>query len=158
MKRDSRLSIVLHGLLHMKAMGRPMTSAELAVCMDTNPVVVRRTMAGLRERGLVNSEKGHGGGWTIARPLGEISLLDIHESLGEPDVIGFSNKEESPGCLIEQAVNRELDATMEEMRAVYIARMRAITLGAIWDGVRDRFMAHHDYSKDHSHDANHQDK
>ena len=117
MKRDSRLSIVLHGLLHMEAHGKPMTSAELAVCMDTNPVVVRRTMAGLRDRGLVHSEKGHGGGWTIARPLGEISLLDIHESLGEPDVIGFSNKEESPGCLIEQAVNRELDATREEMRA-----------------------------------------
>ena len=153
MKRDSRLSIVLHGLLHMEAMGRPMTSAELAVCMDTNPVVVRRTMAGLRERGLVQSEKGHGGGWTIARPLGEISLLDIHESLGEPDVIGFSNKEESPGCLIEQAVNRELDATREEMRAAFAARMRAITLADIWESVRDRFVAHHNYRKDHHHDA-----
>jgi DNA-binding IscR family transcriptional regulator len=153
MKRDSRLSIVLHGLLHMQAMARPMTSAELALCMDTNPVVVRRTMAGLRDRGFVKSEKGHGGGWRIARPLGEISLLDIHECLGEPDVIGFSNKEESPGCLIEQAVNRELDATMEEMRAVYRARMSSITLGAIWEGVSDRFMAHHDYRKDHPNDA-----
>ena len=153
MTRDSRLSIVLHGLLHMKAHGKPMTSAELAVCMDTNPVVVRRTMAGLRDRGLVNSEKGHGGGWTSARPLEEISLLDIHECLGEPDVIGFANKEESPGCLIEQAVNRELDATMEEMRAVFAARMRQITLADIWASVRERFAAHHNYRKDQQHDA-----
>lgn len=153
MKRDSRLSIVLHGLLHMQAQGKPMTSAELALCMDTNPVVVRRTMAGLRDNGFVHSEKGHGGGWVIARPLAEISLLDIHESLGEPDVIGFSNKDEMSGCLIEQAVNRELDATMEEMRDVFKARMRAITLADIWESVRERFSAFHNYKKDHSDEA-----
>jgi len=153
MKRDSRLSIVLHGLLHMQAQGKPMTSAELALCMDTNPVVVRRTMAGLRDNGFVQSEKGHGGGWVIARPLAEISLLDIHESLGEPDVIGFSNKDEMSGCLIEQAVNRELDATMEEMRAVFNARMRTITLADIWESVRERFSAFHNYKKDHSDEA-----
>lgn len=153
MKRDSRLSIVLHGLLHMQAQGKPMTSAELALCMDTNPVVVRRTMAGLRDNGFVHSEKGHGGGWVIARPLAEISLLDIHESLGEPDVIGFSNKDEMSGCLIEQAVNRELDATMEEMRAVFNARMRTITLADIWESVRERFSAFHNYKKDHSDEA-----
>ena len=130
-----------------------MTSAELALCMDTNPVVVRRTMAGLRDSGFVHSEKGHGGGWVIARPLAEISLLDIHESLGEPDVIGFSNKDEMSGCLIEQAVNRELNATMEEMRAVFNARMRTITLADIWESVRERFSAFHNYKKDHSDEA-----
>ena len=130
-----------------------MTSAELALCMDTNPVVVRRTMAGLRDSGFVHSEKGHGGGWVIARPLAEISLLDIHESLGEPDVIGFSNKDEMSGCLIEQAVNRELDATMEEMRDVFKARMRTITLADIWESVRERFSAFHNYKKDHSDEA-----
>ena len=63
MKRDSRLSAVLHALLHMAAQDRPMTSAELAVCMSTNAAVVRRTMAGLRKAGYVRSAKGHGGGW-----------------------------------------------------------------------------------------------
>jgi hypothetical protein len=29
--------------------------------MDTNPVVLRRVMAGLRDQGYVQSEKGHGG-------------------------------------------------------------------------------------------------
>jgi DNA-binding IscR family transcriptional regulator len=30
---------------------RPFTSEELAVCLDTNPVLVRRVLAGLRDRG-----------------------------------------------------------------------------------------------------------
>ena len=67
MRRDNRLSATLHALLHMAEQNRPMTSAELAICMTTNAVVVRRTMAGLREAGLVRSEKGHGGGWEIAQ-------------------------------------------------------------------------------------------
>ena len=50
MKRDSRLSGVLHVLLHMAEQGGPATSESLAKAMGTNPVVIRRIMAGLREK------------------------------------------------------------------------------------------------------------
>jgi len=68
MKRNERLSVALHVLLHMAE--RPsaaMTSEEMAACVGTNSVVIRRTFAGLREAGIVSSVKGHGGGWRIAR-------------------------------------------------------------------------------------------
>ncbi|MGE4307005.1 MAG: Rrf2 family transcriptional regulator, partial [Novosphingobium sp.] len=77
MKRDSRLSGVLHVLLHMAEQSDPQTSETLARAMDTNPVVIRRVMAGLREQGFVHSEKGHGGGWTIVCDLGTVTLRDI---------------------------------------------------------------------------------
>ena len=57
MRHDSRLSGVLHVLLHMLEAGEPITSERLAEMMSTNPVVVRRIMAGLREAGFVHSEK-----------------------------------------------------------------------------------------------------
>ena len=47
MKRDSRLSGVLHVLFHMAQQPGPFTSETLAKAMDTNPVVIRRIMAGL---------------------------------------------------------------------------------------------------------------
>lgn len=87
MRRDSRLSGVLHVLLHMAAHPDPMTSETLARAMGTNPVVIRRLMSGLRERGFVRSEKGHGGGWTIARDLGAATLLDVYEALGRPGLL-----------------------------------------------------------------------
>jgi DNA-binding IscR family transcriptional regulator len=59
MKRDSRLSGVLHVLLHMAEAGGPVTSETMAKAMQTNPVVIRRIMAGLRDAGFVHSEKGH---------------------------------------------------------------------------------------------------
>lgn len=59
----------------------PLTFEALAAVMQTNPVVVRRTMAGLCEAGFVRSGRGHGGGWTLARDLTEIIILDIHARL-----------------------------------------------------------------------------
>src|SRR3989344_1359708 len=82
MKRDSRLSNVLHALLHMAEMEGPATSEAMAQAMQTNPVVVRRLMAGLRYAGFVSSAKGHGGGWVLSCPLTDITLRDIYEALG----------------------------------------------------------------------------
>lgn len=53
MKRDSRLSGVLHILIHLMEAEAPVPSEKLALAMQTNAVVVRRVMAGLRNAGLV---------------------------------------------------------------------------------------------------------
>ena len=51
MIRDTRLSGVLHALLHLAEADGPVTSEQLARTMQTNPVVMRRLMAGLAEPG-----------------------------------------------------------------------------------------------------------
>ncbi len=131
MKRDSRLSGVLHILLHMAQGDGPTTSEQLARAMDTNPVVVRRILAGLRRVGYVQSSKGHGGGWTIARDLGEISLRDVYDALGRPPLLAIGNRTEAPGCLVEQAVNAALDSAFYEAEAVLLARLGDVSLEAL---------------------------
>ncbi|MBB3872805.1 Rrf2 family transcriptional regulator [Brevundimonas mediterranea] len=132
MKRDSRLSNILHALLHMAEhearTGAPMTSDQLAVCLSTNPVVVRRTMAGLREQGLVASEKGHGGGWRLALPLDQVTLGQVNMALGEPGLFPEAPPVEADGCLVEAAVNDALAGTYAAARALLVARLNEITL------------------------------
>ncbi|NTF40469.1 transcriptional regulator [Rhizobium sp. AC27/96] len=128
MKRDSRLSSVLHALLHMAEQGGPVTSETLAQCMNTNPVVVRRTMGLLREVGIVHSAKGHTGGWTIASDLGTVTLRQLHEALGEPAVFAIGNRNETPECLVEQAVNSVLDDAFAEAEALLLKRFETVTL------------------------------
>ncbi|WP_420961864.1 Rrf2 family transcriptional regulator [Brucella sp. IR073] len=142
MKHDSRLSSVLHALLHMAAHDGPMTSEALAQCMRTNPVVVRRTMAGLREAGLVRSEKGHNGGWTLARDLESVTLRDIHLALGEPAVFAIGNRHENPQCLVEQAVNAALDDTFNHIEALLMERFSRLTLAELAADFAKRFAAH----------------
>lgn len=131
MRRDSRLSGVLHVLLHMAERDGPTTSDMLARAMDTNPVVIRRVMAGLRDRGYVQSEKGHGGGWTIACDLGAVTLRDIYEALGRPELLAMGNRTDAPGCLIEQAVNAALGETFDEAEALLLSRFGQISLAAL---------------------------
>ncbi|POR51460.1 Rrf2 family transcriptional regulator [Bosea psychrotolerans] len=131
MKRDSRLSGVLHVLLHMAEHDGPVTSEVLARAMDTNPVVIRRVMAGLREQGYVRSEKGHGGGWTLARNLAEITLRDIYDALGRPTLLAMGNRTEAPGCLVEQAVNAALDTAFREAEALLLSRLGGVTLATL---------------------------
>jgi DNA-binding IscR family transcriptional regulator len=143
MRRDSRLSAMLHGLLHMAARGKPMTSAELAVCMNTNAVVVRRTMAGLREAGFVQSVKGHGGGWTLACDLSKITLKDIYDALGAPTVLAIGIHLEHPACLVEQAVNRALSPAFGEAERFLIDRLATVTLAQLAEDFRSHASNRH---------------
>jgi DNA-binding IscR family transcriptional regulator len=136
MKRDGRLSNVLHALLHMAEAGAPMTSAELAVCMSTNPVVVRRTMAGLREAGLVSSAKGHGGGWEIACDLEAVTLKDVHAALGSPALMAAGLSLGGSECLVEQAVNRALGESFEEAERMLVQRLGEVTLARLANDFR----------------------
>jgi DNA-binding IscR family transcriptional regulator len=148
MRYDSRLSAALHGLLHMAEQqrsattGRPVTSETLARAMGTNPVVVRRMMAGLREQGFVRSEKGHGGGWTIACDLSKVTLRNVYDALGCPSVLAMGNRNDRPQCLVEQAVNAALNQAFSDAEALLLARLDGVTLAELAADFHARFAAH----------------
>lgn len=152
MKRDSRLSGVLHVLLHMAEHDGPMTSETLAKAMQTNPVVIRRVMAGLRDAGYVRSEKGHGGGWTLACDLGAVTLRDVYNALGHPALLSIGNRTESPGCLVEQAVNAALSDAFREAEELLLARFETVTLAALSADFHARLKQRGiSFARDHDH-------
>lgn len=105
-----------------------MTSDALAQCLGTNPVVVRRTMGFLRDAGIVQSERGHAGGWRIQADLRAVTLRQLHEALGEPAMFAIGNRHETPECLVEQSVNAALESTFAEAEALLLQRFSEITL------------------------------
>ncbi len=131
MRNDSRLSRMLHVLLHMARHDGPMTSEVIARMLGTNPVVVRRTMAGLRDAGFVRSEKGHGGGWAIAADLGTVSLLDVHRAVGGPRLFAIGSEHPNPACAVEQAVNAALEDALSEAEALLVARLGSVSLAEL---------------------------
>jgi Rrf2 family protein len=139
MKRNSRLSSALHILTHMvEADDRILTSERLASFIHTNPVVVRRTIAGLREAGIVSSTRGHGGGWQLSRPPEKISLAEVSAALGE-SLLPFSTEPESPGCLVEQAVIGVLEDFRREAEKLLAEKLSRVTLADLAADFRNRF-------------------
>lgn len=139
MRRDSRLSGVLHVLLHMAEFKQPVTSERLAVMMQTNPVVIRRIMGGLRDLGLVASEKGHGGGWTLCCDFDRVSLHDVYVALGAPELFAMGHRNAAPACLVEQAVNAALATAFEEAESLLMTRLGDVTLGQLSADFHARF-------------------
>jgi len=122
---------MLHVLLHMARHDGPMTSEEIARMLDTNPVVVRRTMAGLRDAGYVRSEKGHGGGWVIAADLQAVTLLDVHRAVGGPRLFTIGNEHPNASCAVERVVNEALESALNEAEALLIARLGRVSLAEL---------------------------
>jgi len=131
MPTDSRLSRMLHVLIHMDHMEGPVTSDTIAKMLQTNPVVARRTMSGLRAAGYLASVKGHGGGWTLSKPLDEVTLRDIHVALGSPKVFAIGLADDNPRCLVEQAVNAAMQEAMREAEQRLLKRFGEVTIGEL---------------------------
>ena len=139
MPRSTRFSVALHVLAHLVDRSDSQTSEQLAACVATNPVVVRRTLAGLREAGLVASTRGAGGGWRLTRNAEDITLRDVYAALGERllhgiDVAGPNAP--AAGCRIQRAVAGTLDDFLADAEALLASRLGSITLASLVSRVR----------------------
>lgn len=147
MPRSSRFSVALHVLTHLVDVPDSLTSEQLATCVRTNPVVVRRTLAGLREAGFVSSTRGAGGGWRLAREADDITLRDVYAALGERllrgvDVAGPHAP--AAGCRIQRAVAGTLDEFLDDAEELLAARLGRITLASLATRVRGLKAESHD--------------
>lgn len=64
--------------------GTPTTSAALAARDDFPPGFLDDVLRLLRTAGLVRSSRGGGGGWTLAKPAGEITVADVIRAVDGP--------------------------------------------------------------------------
>ncbi len=128
MRTDNRLPRVLHILLHLDEIEDPITSEQMGEMFAIDPSLIRRTMGGLRAQGLVGSIKGHGGGWRLARPLGEISLMDVYQALGPPALFAIGVPHPSSTCLLEKAANEATGKAMQIAREALEAELQRVSV------------------------------
>ena len=122
MKRNSRLSLALHTLSHMAGHpDRVRTSADIAEHAGTNPVVVRRVLGRLREAGLLVSEKGHAGGWRLARTPEAITLADVYLALDER-LVAPGTTDDAPACSVDHALQTRVAGVLVEIEQSLVQR------------------------------------
>lgn len=122
---------MLHLLIHMEQQAERVTSELMSEMLGTNPVVVRRMMSGLRDKGLVRSTKGHGGGWELTRGLESITLLDVYQAIGSPPLFSFGLQEDHPECLVEKAVDSYLEDAFTEAELLILGRFGSVSVASL---------------------------
>lgn len=137
MQISSRFTIAIHVFtcIHTFEKERKVTSDFLASSVEVNPVVIRRILLQLKAAGLVSVQRGTGG-TTIARPLEEITFLDIYkavECIEDGELFHFH---ENPNieCPVGRNIHNVLDEKLERVQSAMEQEMESITLADI---VRD---------------------
>ncbi|MBC7877514.1 MAG: Rrf2 family transcriptional regulator [Anaerolineales bacterium] len=137
MNTNQRFAISVHALTLLASSEKPLTSEAIASSVDTNPVVIRRTMASLREHGLVKSKSGALGGWHLLRTPKQIALCDVYRSLGEDNVLAI-HAHPNKYCPIGKNIKGALQNIFHEAEAEMEKALGRHTIADVLKDVRTR--------------------
>lgn len=131
MQISSRLTVAVHVLLCIEVFKdqRKVTSDFLASSVNVNPVVIRRILQQLKKAGIVSVVRGSGGA-DAARPLEEITLLDLYNAVECVDGGGLFHFHENPNqlCPVGRYIHAVLDGRLEEVQAAMEREMSSVTM------------------------------
>lgn len=95
MAANTRLAVALHLLAALAKAGRTLTSEDLAGSVNTNAVVLRTILARLAKARIVEAQAGRAGGFRLARPVEEITVLEVWRAV---DAEGIFTVHGHPVC------------------------------------------------------------
>ena len=136
MQISSRFTIAVHVIVCIEAFKetRRVTSEFLASSVNVNPVVIRRLLQQLKRAGIVAVTRGSGGA-DIARPLEQITLLDVYNAVEsvEGGVLFHFHDDPNPLCPVGRSIHAILDRRLEAIQAAMEAELRSMTLEDIME-------------------------
>lgn len=123
MQIPSRYTIAIHilELIDYAEKENKMTSEFMAGSVGVNPVIIRNTIQQLKNADLIEVKRGSGGA-SLARPLKEISMLDVYDAIEPTDEEGLFHFHEKPnpecpiGGNIHKALNKRLNEAENAMK------------------------------------------
>lgn len=134
---NSRFSTAIHVLtLLASTPGERLSSELIAGSIGTNPVVVRRQLALLREAGLVTSKGARGGGWELARDPRRITLRQLREALGSEAAFRMHRNEPSPQCIVGRNMRSVIEDVYSDVDEAVMKRLDRWTVASLLDRVR----------------------
>ena len=91
--------------------------------------LVRKEIAGLKEKGLIESKEGKNGGVRLGKNANEISMADIFlAAKGESNVLSFSKNIPDATCIIGQQINTRLEIILDNIDHSIIKELQKQTL------------------------------
>jgi Rrf2 family protein len=137
---NSRMTIAVHALAWMALAQRRgnavLTSDQIAASVNTNPVIIRRSLGALGRAGLVHVRHGAGAGWSLARSPEEITLLEVYDAVGQGSPLGMHHTEPNLECPVGKGIRPALSqiyggierAMRDELALVSVADVLRQTL------------------------------
>jgi len=127
----NRFSIAVHilSLLGGRREAEP-TSEWMAGSIGVNPVVVRNVTGMLKRAGLVRTQQGVAGA-SLARPLSEVTLLDVYRAVEDEASLFSVHPRPNPKCPVGARIEGTLREVFAEAEDAMHAELAGITLAEV---------------------------
>ncbi|MEE8678233.1 MAG: Rrf2 family transcriptional regulator [Olsenella sp.] len=141
MQITSRLTMAAHMVCAIDYFKdtQPVTSSFLAKSIGTSPVMVRTIMGMLKEAGIISSSKGRRG-IDLARPLKDITLLDLWRAVDETEADSLFHFHESPSplCPVGRNIHAALDEDLARAQKALEDQLAAVHMDEVEGTIRER--------------------
>lgn len=131
MQISSRFTVAIHTLICIELFkaDNKITSEFIASSVNVNPVVIRRLLQQLKKAGIVQVARGSGGADT-AKPVDQITLLDIYKAVECVDEGGLFHFHENPNqlCPVGRNIHAVLDGRLETIQEAMEREMSEVTI------------------------------
>ncbi|RKN33837.1 Rrf2 family transcriptional regulator [Micromonospora musae] len=135
MAANSRVTIAAHALAWMELARRRgrevLTSEEVAASVNTNAVIVRRSLGDLQRAGLVRARRGNGAGYSLARSATEITLLDVWLAVSPEPLLALHHCEPNLECPVGRGIRPVLTDLYDEATDTFRAALARSTVADI---------------------------
>ncbi len=131
MRIANRFSIAVH-ILSLLGVLRDTehTSEWMAGNIGVNPVVVRNVTGMLRRAGLVRTQQGVPG-TRLARPLSQITLLDVYRAVEDEASVFSVHPRPNPKCPVGSRIQETLSGVFTSAERAMQANLAAVTVGQL---------------------------
>ena len=129
---NTRFAVAVHILTFLTFLqtqdGECAPSELIASSVNTNPSLIRRLLSQLAKAGLTTSQMGTGGGAFLARPAGDITLLDVYKAVDEGGDVFAMHRGTNPQCLVGRNIQAVLEVRIDEAERALEAQLAKTTI------------------------------
>ncbi|BDI28509.1 Rrf2 family transcriptional regulator [Capsulimonas corticalis] len=140
MAASSKFSIAVHVLSCLeysdRQWGQPqMNSADLALSVNTNPVIIRNLLSELSKAGLVISKEGKGGGARLARAASAITLDEVYAAVERAEMLARNPRPAHLPCSVSCGVKNALEPVLGSVNHAILSALKEKNLSEIVDQI-----------------------
>ena len=120
---NGRFPISLHIMTLLSSAGEVISSDYIAGSININPVLIRKELSNLIKQGLVKSQEGKKGGYTLNKPATQITLAGIYDAVKPEAILGKAKNQPNPKCPIGKQINSHLNTLDKEIEQAMMDKL-----------------------------------
>lgn len=124
LKLSEATALALHTMVIISTQSEPISASPMAAQLQASEAHVFKVLQQLVRAGMLQSKRGPHGGYMLAKPASEITLMDVYQV--------FEGPMRTDGCLFTKPVCGELDCILgpliEDVRSKVVDHFSSTTL------------------------------